>query len=91
MQQGKVSLDNGDIMEIYSSSGCAHKQLNCTSYITTPRYIICVYMSIVHIYFFIIRYKVFLGRILCEFLPEFKFLSDLVLDHTPSLFEEEMS
>lgn len=28
---------------------------------------------------------------MCEFLPEFKFLSDLVLDHTPSLYEEEMS
>ena len=91
MLQRKVSLDNGDIMEIYSSSGCAHKQLNCTSYITTPRYIICVYMLLILTVFFIIRYKVFLGRILCEFLPEFKFLSDLVLDYTPSLYEEEMS
>ena len=32
-----------------------------------------------------------MGRILSEFLPEFKFLSGLVSDHTPSLYEEEMS
>ena len=32
-----------------------------------------------------------MGRILCEFLSEFKCLSNLVSDHTPSLYEEEMS
>lgn len=41
--------------------------------------------------FYLIRYKIILGRILCDFLPEFKFLKDLVPDHTPCLYEDEMS
>ena len=37
------------------------------------------------------RYKVLIGRILVEFLPAFDFLKDVVPDHTPCEYHEEMN
>ena len=37
------------------------------------------------------RYKIFLGRILCEFFPEFNFLKNVVPTRTPCLYPGKMS
>ena len=37
------------------------------------------------------RYKIFLGRILCEFFPAFHLLKGLVPSHTPCRYQAEMS
>ena len=37
------------------------------------------------------RYKILLARILCEFFPAFRFLSDLVPTHLPCQYQGEMS
>ena len=37
------------------------------------------------------RYKIFLGRILCELFPAFQFLIGVVLERTPCRYQAEMS
>lgn len=37
------------------------------------------------------RYKVFLGRILCEWFPAFDFLKEILPSHTPCQYQREMN